>query len=113
PNSFMLFVACAMPHHPPRRHGSNKGNHLTGPLNERGALTPVFDPTDPRPQHIEVVLVIHSDPRACAHNPSDALRTRANAEAQVQRWTEHWYEHGGGYWAISQEQSMSASASAA
>ncbi|MGC3862071.1 GNAT family N-acetyltransferase [Micromonospora chersina] len=49
-----------------------------------------------RPTLVDVDLIhaIHSDPRACAHNPSDMLSTRAEAEDRYQRWDEHWERWG-------------------
>lgn len=55
-----------------------------------------------RPRHADVqaILDIHRDPLACAHNPSDALATRAEAEELLGRWDEHWRRHGFGYWVV-------------
>jgi RimJ/RimL family protein N-acetyltransferase len=46
------------------------------------------------------VLAVHSDPRACAHNPADALTTPAEAEELVGRWQDHWRRFGFGYWVV-------------
>lgn len=46
------------------------------------------------------VLAVHADPRACAHNPSDALTTMAAAEELVGRWRAHWARFGFGYWVV-------------
>ena len=35
-----------------------------------------------------------------AHNPSDALANRLEAEDCDGRWQEHWQQHGFGYWTI-------------
>ena len=43
---------------------------------------------------------MHSDPRACAHNPSDALATRAEAAGLFEYWDEHWRRHGFGYYVV-------------
>ncbi|MET9298558.1 GNAT family N-acetyltransferase [Micromonospora aurantiaca] len=55
-----------------------------------------------RPTHadIDTIYRIHSDPTAYAHNPADALATRAEAEERYQRWNEHWNQHGFGYWTV-------------
>lgn len=55
-----------------------------------------------RPEHgdIDAILAVHSDPRAVAHNPGDALRTRDDAEALFARWDEHWRIYGFGYWVV-------------
>jgi RimJ/RimL family protein N-acetyltransferase len=46
------------------------------------------------------VFAVHADPRACAHNPADALATMAEAEELLGRWQEHWQRHGFGYWVV-------------
>ena len=56
----------------------------------------------PTPADIDAIFRITSDPRACAHNPSDLLHTRADAAALYHRWDEHWRHHGFGYWAVRQ-----------
>jgi RimJ/RimL family protein N-acetyltransferase len=55
-----------------------------------------------RPTHadIDAIYRIHTDPRACAHNPGDMLDSRADAEDLYRRWNEHWQQHGFGYWTI-------------
>ncbi|MEU2616269.1 GNAT family N-acetyltransferase [Micromonospora sp. NPDC007271] len=54
----------------------------------------------PTPADIDLIYAIHSDPRACAHNPADMLSTRAEAEDLYQRWDEHWQRQGFGYWVV-------------
>ena len=49
---------------------------------------------------IDTIYRIHSDPQACAHNRSDMLATRSEAEHLFRRWDEHWQRHGFGYWVI-------------
>lgn len=49
---------------------------------------------------IDTIYRIHSDPRAYAHNPADALSSRAEAEDRYLRWDEHWNQHGFGYWTV-------------
>ena len=51
-------------------------------------------------QDVDAIFAIHSDPRACIHNPSDALATRAEAEELFDRWDGHWRRFGLGYWVI-------------
>ncbi|MCC8244651.1 GNAT family N-acetyltransferase [Saccharothrix luteola] len=55
-----------------------------------------------RPVADDVVAVheIHRDPLACAHNPSDALRTPEEAAGLLERWLEHWRGFGFGYWVV-------------
>jgi [ribosomal protein S5]-alanine N-acetyltransferase len=52
----------------------------------------------PIPADVDAIFSIHSDQRACAHNPSDALATRDEAHQLYQRWDEHWRRFGFGYW---------------
>jgi [ribosomal protein S5]-alanine N-acetyltransferase len=54
----------------------------------------------PAPADIDAILAVHSDPRACAHNPSDALVNRAEAAGLFERWDEHWRCFGFGYWVV-------------
>jgi len=58
----------------------------------------------PTADDVDAILAVHSDPRACAHNPSDALATRAEAEDLYQRWDNHWLRHGFGYWVVGESQ---------
>jgi ribosomal-protein-alanine N-acetyltransferase len=46
---------------------------------------------------IDAVWRIHADPRACAHNPDDAISTRDAAVERWQSWDAHWERHGFGY----------------
>ena len=54
----------------------------------------------PGPGDIDMVYSLHHDPRACAHNPSDMLESRADAEDRYRLWDKHWRRHGVGYWAV-------------
>lgn len=54
----------------------------------------------PTREDIGVILAIHSDPRACRYNPSDALATRDGAERCFERWDDHWRRFGFGYWVV-------------
>jgi RimJ/RimL family protein N-acetyltransferase len=51
-------------------------------------------------QDAGAIFSIHSDPRTCVHNPSDALATREDAELLFERWDEHWRQFGFGYWVV-------------
>ncbi|BCL16391.1 GNAT family acetyltransferase [Micromonospora sagamiensis] len=62
--------------------------------------TPRLSLRRPNDADIDTIYRIHSDPRAYAHNPADALATRAEAEERYQRWNEHWNQHGFGYWTV-------------
>lgn len=54
----------------------------------------------PTPADVDAIFAVHSDPLACAHNLSDALATREEAEDLYQRWDNHWHRHGFGYWVV-------------
>lgn len=54
----------------------------------------------PVPTDVTAVLAIHRDPSACAHNPSDALRTPTEATDLLNRWQDHWHAYGFGYWVV-------------
>lgn len=56
--------------------------------------------TRPRAGDVDAVLALHHDPRAVAHNPSDALGDAAEAAALFARWDEHWRLYGFGYWMV-------------
>lgn len=62
--------------------------------------TPSLTLRVPAPEDIDAILAIHADPRACAHNPSDAITSHAEAEELFRRWLEQWQRHGAGYWTI-------------
>ena len=63
-------------------------------------LTPRLSLRRPTRADIDAIHRIHSDPRAYAHNPSDALANRVEAEDLYRRWDQHWQQHGFGYWTI-------------
>jgi [ribosomal protein S5]-alanine N-acetyltransferase len=54
----------------------------------------------PTPDDLDVILRIHRDPRACAHNPSDMIATWAEAEERYASWDRHWQVHAFGYWVV-------------
>ena len=54
----------------------------------------------PEPEDTGAIFAIHSDPRACAHNPSDTLTTPEDAGRLFGRWDGHWRRFGFGYWVI-------------
>ncbi|HEV7647049.1 MAG TPA: GNAT family N-acetyltransferase [Actinophytocola sp.] len=49
---------------------------------------------------VDAILAVHSDPRACAHNPSDTLVNHAEAAGLFAYWDEHWRCHGFGYFVV-------------
>lgn len=51
----------------------------------------------PVPADAAVVLDLHQDPRAVAHNPGDHLADLSAAQVRVERWVLHWHEVGIGY----------------
>jgi RimJ/RimL family protein N-acetyltransferase len=46
------------------------------------------------------VFAIYGDPETNRHNPSGPLADKDQAKAVLDRWLEHWAEHGFGQWAI-------------
>lgn len=48
----------------------------------------------------DAVWRIHSDPRACAHNPGDAITTRDEAVERLRGWDAHWDRNGFGYFTV-------------
>ncbi|MDI5975507.1 GNAT family N-acetyltransferase [Amycolatopsis magusensis] len=54
----------------------------------------------PAAADIDAILAIHRDPRTCAHNPSDRLTARDEAEELFHRWDAHWSGYGFGYWTV-------------
>ena len=67
-----------------------------GPAGEQ-LLTARLSLRRPTPADIDVIHAIHSDERACAHNPGDLLLSRADAAELYHRWDEHWRRYGFGY----------------
>lgn len=54
----------------------------------------------PERQDTDAIFAIHSDPRACLHNPSDTLASVEEAGQLFGRWDGHWRRFGFGYWVI-------------
>ena len=82
-----------MPEQPPERSTTERSSteRLT---TERLTLT------RPRGDDVEAIFALHHEPRAVAHNPSDALGDVAEAAALLARWDEHWRRYGFGYWMV-------------
>jgi [ribosomal protein S5]-alanine N-acetyltransferase len=55
---------------------------------------------------VDAIFGIHHDPLACAHNPSDALATCADAKGLFRRWDDHWQRFGFGYWVVRRRDSL-------
>lgn len=70
------------------------------PVDNEELRTPRLSLRRPTRADIDTIYRVHSNPRACAHNPADALASRAEAEALYRRWNEHWHQHGFGYWTV-------------
>lgn len=68
---------------------------------DTGLQTPRLSLRRPGVVDVDVVLRLHQDPLAVAHNPGDALADRPAAQRLLQSWSDHWVRHGVGYWAIS------------
>ena len=49
---------------------------------------------------IDAIYAIHSDARACEHNPADVLATRRDAAELLRRWDTHWSEKDYGYFSM-------------
>jgi RimJ/RimL family protein N-acetyltransferase len=69
-------------------------------FNNEQLMTPRLSLDRPTPAVIPDVYRIHRDPVACAHNPSDRLATRGEAEDRYHAWDAHWQRHGFGYWVV-------------
>lgn len=54
----------------------------------------------PTQADIDAIFTIHSDPRTCLHNPSDALTRHEQAQQLYQRWDDQWQHCGYGYWVV-------------
>jgi RimJ/RimL family protein N-acetyltransferase len=54
----------------------------------------------PEEGDVDAILRIHSDRRACEHNPSDMITVRAEAADRCRSWRAHWERHGYGYWVV-------------
>jgi [ribosomal protein S5]-alanine N-acetyltransferase len=85
------------------RRASRAGGTV-GPVSDQGPaeelLTVRLCLRRPAPGDVDAILAVHSDPRACLHNRSDALATREEAECLFERWDEHWRRFGFGYWVV-------------
>lgn len=55
----------------------------------------------PAADDVGAVLRLHQNPLAIAHNPGDALEDETAAGQRLDRWIEHWAQHGIGYFAVS------------
>jgi RimJ/RimL family protein N-acetyltransferase len=73
---------------------------MAGPVGHEWLPTARLSLRRPTPVDIDAIWRIHSDPRTCAHNPSDLLSSLDEAEALYVRWDEHWNHHGFGYWVL-------------
>jgi ribosomal-protein-alanine N-acetyltransferase len=54
----------------------------------------------PTAADIDAIFAIHSDPRACVHNPSDLIAQHEEAEELYHRWNGWWRRFGYGYWVV-------------
>lgn len=50
---------------------------------------------------VDASFVIHSDPATYRFHPGGAIRTRAQAAAQLADWQREWRDLGFGFWAVS------------
>lgn len=81
---------------PETPEGSARDDDPRGAADSRTARLTLRRPTE---DDAGFVLALLSDPATTAHNPSDGLRTLAEARALVRRWQEQW-EAGLGYWIV-------------
>jgi RimJ/RimL family protein N-acetyltransferase len=82
-------------------HELSTVTHMAGrELGNEEMLTPRLSLRRPIPADIDTIYSIHSDRKACAHNPADMLTVPTDAEDLYRRWDEHWQRHGFGYWVI-------------
>jgi RimJ/RimL family protein N-acetyltransferase len=49
---------------------------------------------------VGVILRLHQEPLAIAHNPGDAVQDEIAAQQLLERWTRHWEQYAIGYWAL-------------
>lgn len=77
-------------------------------MSDEELLTERLSLRRPDTDDIDTILAVHSDPRAYAHNPSDALRTRTEAAELFAHWDEHWRRFGFGYWVVRRRTSPTA-----
>ncbi|WP_244162589.1 GNAT family N-acetyltransferase [Amycolatopsis regifaucium] len=54
----------------------------------------------PASEDLEAIYALHTDREACAHNPSDLVETREDAELLLLRWSRQWDQYGFGYWTV-------------
>ena len=74
---------------------------MTDTVRGAGAMTtPRLSLRRPVPADVGTILRINRDERACAHNPSDMLSTRDEAQQLFRQWDEHWLRFGFGYWVV-------------
>jgi [ribosomal protein S5]-alanine N-acetyltransferase len=74
---------------------------MTDTVRGAGAMmTPRLSLRRPLLADVDAIFSINGDERACAHNPSDLLASRDEAEQLFRRWDEHWLRFGFGYWVV-------------
>jgi ribosomal-protein-alanine N-acetyltransferase len=69
--------------------------------NDAARWTPRLLLRQPIADDVGVILRLHQDPLAIAHNPGDALEDEVAAQDLLQRWMQHWKQYAIGYWALS------------
>jgi [ribosomal protein S5]-alanine N-acetyltransferase len=96
--------------HPARRSGEGSVCQMSDPSRDGEELvTRRLSLRRPAPADVHAIFSIHSDQRACAHNPSDMLATRDEAHQLFRRWDEHWLRFGFGYWVVRRRDSATPS----
>lgn len=54
----------------------------------------------PRPDDLDALVALHSDPATNRYNPSGPLRGRAEGAAMLENWLDDWRRFHIGYWTI-------------
>ena len=89
----------------PEASGHDPGGHGAGGACAEGAgaqaLTTARLTLDvPTGEDVPQILAIAGDPRTTVHNPSDHVTDLPEARRLIDRWLQHWAQHGLGYWCV-------------
>lgn len=89
----------------PEASGHDPGGHGAGDAGAGGAGAQALTTARlvlevPRIEEAPQILAIAGDPRTTVHNPSDHVADLPEAGHLVDRWLQHWAEHGLGYWCV-------------
>ena len=89
----------------PEANGHDPGGHGAGGACAEGAGAQALTTARlvlevPRIEEAPQILAIAGDPRTTVHNPSDHVADLPEASHLVDRWLQHWAQHGLGYWCV-------------